>query len=401
MTLIVLVSIKIFAPGAVSGYAPVPAILSAVSFNLVFGLVLGILGDWAEKGDSPRSEKNLYGLESRRDFIFAAGIIVSSIALVGAIARDLLDAIDVGIGTAAGHIPSFFTPNNLFYTVQKDVGTPRLDSLKWSLRIDGLVRNPLLINFEELKAMSSDEQIVTLECIDNPVGGPLISNAKWRGVSLVKILERAGFNNEESLRIVVSGAGNYSDSFPASLLKDRNVMLAIEMNGQVLPPSHGFPARLITPGLYGIKNVKWVERIKVIKGDFEGYWQERGWTYDGTIKTMSKFSVPKNGDSFSENRIRLAGVAFAGARGLTKIEVSDDGGLNWQEAKLEDPVTGEDLSTVTSWRLWVMDWTPSRKGQHLLVVRATDGTGTVQIAELKDVFPDGSSGYHRIRVNVI
>ncbi len=415
MTAVLLAIIYFTAPGALAQYHFVPALVSLFAFNLLFGVGLAFASRSAredvaaEPGATPSSSATdsdrvaaaptdtLRAPHGRREFVAAAGVVIASLGLVGLIARDLLDYVGTGIGTLAGKLPSFLTPNDVFYVVQKDVGTPLVNQSEWHLRVEGHVERPYSITYDELDQLAREERTVTLQCIENQIGGALISNARWRGVGLQTLLARAGVR-AGARRVVVWGTGGYSDSITVEQAADPNVLIAVGMNQQPLPRTHGFPARLLTPGLYGIKNVKWVERVEVITADeFAGYWQERGWSQAGTVKTAAKFSVPETGAHVTVNQaMRLVGVAFAGDRGISRVEVSTDKGQTWQPTTIND----DPLREPTSWAVWSHEWTPMQAGAYVLAVRATDGSGVLQTAEASSVFPDGASGYHRIAVTV-
>lgn len=398
MTLVLLGFVGVTSPGLFGPYRLVPSLVSAILFNVIFGITLAavsrsetIFGNAPPQINSATGERNSPG---RRLFLVSAATVAASVALVAAISRDLLDYIGTGIGTLPGRLPSFFTPNNEFYVVQKEVGAPFVDPAAWNLKIEGLVARPFTIDYEELQKLARAERIVTLECIDNNVGGSLISNARWRGVPLRELLARAGVR-EGARKVVVHATGGYADSLTIAQASDPDVVVAVEMNGARLPRAHGYPARLVTPGLYGIKNVKWIERIEVVGDDFKGFWQQRGWTDEGTIKTMAKFSIPVNKAVVSASGVvQLGGVAFAGNRGISKVEVSVDGGREWREAEVhKDPAP-----TLQSWVVWTLAWTPASEGEYEMMVRAWDGRGVLQTIKEKGVFPDGSSGYHNIKI---
>ena len=235
-------------------------------------------------------------------------------------------------------------------------------------------------------------QIQTLECIDNQVGGDLISNADWTGVRLADVLAQAGLRSSVQ-RIVFECDDDYSDSIPLAKALEPNTLLAYEMNGQTLPRQHGYPIRLLAPGLYGIKNPKWIREIRAVDGDYRGYWQRRGWTNDATIKTMSRIDVPRNNTGVPDGLQRIGGIAFAGDRGIQRVDISADDGRTWS------PATVAESAFPMSWVLWTADWLPQMRSQTL-AVRAVDGTGAVQIAEARPPLPDGSSGIHKVSVRI-
>ncbi|HSE98638.1 MAG TPA: molybdopterin-dependent oxidoreductase, partial [Blastocatellia bacterium] len=277
-----------------------------------------------------------------------------------------------------------------FYEVSKNPFDPLVDAGRWRLEVAGLVENPLSLSFDEIKAMPDVEQYATLECIDNKVGGDLIGNAQWRGVQLRDVLQKAGL--KEGVRdLVLRASDDYTDSIPPGRAMAEGTILAYEMNGEPLTASHGFPLRLIVPGIFGMKNVKWIKRIEAVDYDFKGYWQSRGWDDRAEYKTMSRIDVP---DDEIEGSTTIAGVAFAGDRGVTKVEVSVDGGRSWETAEIKPALS------PYSWVLWHKQWTPSQKGRHTLVVRATDGLGITQTSQYAPAAPSGTSGHHRLTIEV-
>ncbi len=287
-------------------------------------------------------------------------------------------------------MPSAITPIGQFYTVSKNTfNDPRIDGSRWRLRITGSVASGYELDLGGLRAFPSVTQVQTLECIDNLVGGDLISNAEWTGVRLADVLQRAGVR-DSARSVVFLCEDGYSDSFPLAKAMEPTTLLAYEMNGETLPPQHGYPARVLAPNLYGIKNPKWVTEIRIVDGDYRGFWQQRGWTNDGTIKTMSRIDVPRAG-TMPGGAQRVGGIAFAGARGIQGVEVSADDGRSWTSA------TQVSALSPLSWALWTADWQP-QGGMQTLVVRATDGTGAAQIADVRPALPDGSSGLHRVTV---
>lgn len=276
------------------------------------------------------------------------------------------------------------TPTADFYQVSKNAFDPEVDANRWKLEIAGLVEAPFSLTYEEIKSLPAVEQYATLACISNEVGGDLIGNALWRGVRLKDLLERAGLK-EGVVDVALKASDDYTDSIPLDRAMNEATILAYEMNGEPLTPVHGFPLRLLVPGIYGMKNVKWITRVEAINYDLKGYWQRRGWNDRAEYKTMSRIDAP---DDTVKGDATIAGVAFAGDRGISKVEVSGDGGKTWEEAALKAP-----LSPIT-WVLWQKQWTPAQTGKRKVLVRATDGRGVTQTSQYAPPAPDGSSGYH-------
>lgn len=305
----------------------------------------------------------------------------------------------------SGVVASELTPNDKFYRVDVNVVTPTVDPKAWKLTVKGLVNNPLALTYEELTSMRAVEQYSTLECVSNKIGGDLISNALWRGVPLKNIFEKAQVRPEAAY-IVFRCYDGYDVGIPMERALLDGTILAFEMNGVPLPEEHGYPLRAVVPGLYGMMNAKWITEIELVNRVHEGFWQRRGWSNTAEYQTHSMVVMP--GDSQVRERfgnlrsskvmvggkVPVAGISFAGDRGISKVEVSTDGGKNWEEASIKDP-----LSDYT-WVLWAADWNPPARGEYKISVRATDRTGNLQTAELRNPFPSGATGYHVVDIKV-
>jgi DMSO/TMAO reductase YedYZ molybdopterin-dependent catalytic subunit len=297
------------------------------------------------------------------------------------------------------------TPNADFYRVDVNVFPPSVDSSAWSLNLHGLVSNPMTLNYSQLLSLPSVEEYATLECVSNKVGGDLMSTALWKGVQMKYVLETAGANPQTDY-VVFRCSDGYDVGIPIQRAMEDGAILAYEMNGEKLPAEHGYPVRAIVPGLYGMMNAKWITDIELVSGAYEGFWQRRGWTNIATYQTGStfitpgdsllrdRFSLPSGLGEVNGNPIPLVGAAFAGDRGIQKVEVSADGGSTWQAASLYDP-----LSKYT-WVFWRLDWNPPSSGDYRLMVRATDGNGAVQVATMTDPFPNGATGFDVVDVKV-
>ena len=240
--------------------------------------------------------------------------------------------------------------------------------------------------------MPSTEQYVTLQCISNLVGGDLVGTAKWTGVPLAEVLERAGGTGPGAVRVVFHAVGGYSDSLPVAKALDRATVVAYGMNDRSLPRAHGFPARIIAPGIYGMKNVKWLERIEVVDYDYQGYWQRSdGWDNVAEIKTASRIDVPRELTSLRDAGV-VAGLAWAGDRGIRRVEVSLDGGTSWAPATLRRQLAR------AAWRQWRLPLPAGVSGRRTVKVRATDGRGELQTPREAPPHPSGASGYHHVDV---
>ncbi|MDG6935089.1 MAG: molybdopterin-dependent oxidoreductase [Nitrososphaerota archaeon] len=312
--------------------------------------------------------------------------------------------------TLSKEIQAFFmnevTANPDFYRVDINIEAPQVDVASWKLAVTGMVNSPLDLTYNDIVSMPYVEQYNTLECISNVVGGDLISNAKWRGVKLEDILKAAGAS-QEAVYVVFRCYDGYDVGIPIQKARDSGTILAYMMNDAQLPKEHGYPLRAVVPGLYGQHNAKWITEIQVVNEVYQGFWQRRGWANDATYKTTStivipgnsplrrRFMIPGGDSSVTEGTIPVAGIAFAGDRGIEKVEVSVDGGNTWQQASLKDP-----LSNYT-WVLWSKEWNPPAAGAYKLMVRATDGEGNLQISTLEAPFPSGATGYQVIDVSVV
>jgi DMSO/TMAO reductase YedYZ molybdopterin-dependent catalytic subunit len=296
------------------------------------------------------------------------------------------------------------SPNDNFYRVDVNIFPPNVSSNSWTLPVTGLVSNPLTLNYNQLLAMESQDQYNTLECVSNNTDGDLISTAKWTGVKFSDILAQAGASSDATY-VVFKATDGYSVGIPMAKAMDPGTILAYQMNGVPLPAEHGFPARMIVPGYYGMMNCKWVTGIEVVAETYQGYWQVRGWINEAQYETGS-FIVTPGGAQVADRfgiapaltvplgLVPVAGVAFAGDRGIEKVEVSTDGGNTWTLASLQDPLSGN------TWVLWTADWNPPATGNYSIAVRATDGTGAVQTASMAAPFPGGATGYAIVDVGV-
>jgi hypothetical protein len=262
----------------------------------------------------------------------------------------------------------------------------------WRLQIDGLVERPATYAFADITALPSYSDYYTLQCISNEVGGDLWGNAHWKGVRLVDLLSRAGL--KPGIRKVVFHADDgYTDSIALDVALRADALLAYEMNGQPLTKAHGYPARLLIPGIYGMKNVKWITRIELVDYDFKGYWMQRGWGDQAPYQTSTRIDTPKSRAGMPAGQVTLAGVSFAGVRGIDKVEVSADGGNTWE------PATMKPSLSQNAWNLWVFSKS-FEPGTHTIKARAVDGTGEVQTFLEQDTLPDGATGYHTILLRV-
>jgi DMSO/TMAO reductase YedYZ molybdopterin-dependent catalytic subunit len=271
---------------------------------------------------------------------------------------------------------------------------PSIARSLWRLEIGGLVERPRSYTFAELSTLPATTQETTLSCISNGVGGGLISNAAGKGVSLRDLLLAAG-PRAGAMEVLCHGADSYTDTFSWDKAMEPETMVVYEMNGEPLPERHGYPTRLIVPGLFGEKNVKWVTRIEVIDYDGKGFYEQQGWGPNFTVQTQTRIDSPNLRRPLQVNQtVALKGIAFAGDRGVAKVEVSVDDGKTWHDATLNP------AGTRITWRLWSFDWLPTEEGEYVVVARTTDGTGAKQIEEARGSVPQGSTGIQRFRVQV-
>ncbi|WP_066941146.1 molybdopterin-dependent oxidoreductase [Microtetraspora fusca] len=286
----------------------------------------------------------------------------------------------------------FVTPNYEFYRVDTALVVPGVDPRSWTLKIHGMVDRPVELTFADLLRRPLVEADVTLTCVSNDVGGPYVGNARWLGARLADVLREAGIRRGADMLLGVSQDG-WTSGTPVDVVMDgRDALLAVAMNGEVLPAAHGFPVRQVVPGLYGyVSATKWITEIKVTRFDQDtAYWTPRGWAPRAPIKTESRIDVPREGESVPAGRTTVAGVAWAQHRGVDAVEVQVDGG-EWRRATLAE-VPGPD-----TWRQWSIDWDLA-PGGHTIAVRATDATGYTQTAAVAPPVPDGATGYHTIMV---
>jgi hypothetical protein len=284
--------------------------------------------------------------------------------------------------------------NRNFYRIDTNLLTPRVDASTWTLSVDGMVDSPFTINYAELLAMEMHEQYVTIACVSNEVGGGLVGNAKWTGVRLRDVLEIAGVS-ASATQLVGRSVDGFTAGMPTAWVMDpsREPMIAVQMNDEPLPPAHGYPARLIIPGLYGyVSATKWLSELELTTLDaFDGYWVPLGWAKEAPILTQSRIDTPRGGSSVGAGRVPVAGIAWAPDRGVAKVEVGIDG--QWHEAQLSAPISD------TTWVQWVLPW-DATAGRHQISVRATDGNGVVQEQLSSPPAPDGARGWHTIEVGV-
>ena len=292
-------------------------------------------------------------------------------------------------------ITPIVVPNDAFYRIDTALIPPRVDAATWSLTVKGMVDRVVTLDYRQLSTMPLFEQYVTIQCVSNQVGGDLVGNTVWTGVHLRDVLAMAGVQ-AGATQIVGRSVDDFTAGFPTEWAMDpsRDPMIVLQMNGQPLPIEHGYPARLIVPGLYGyVSATKWLTEIELTTLEaFDGYWIPLGWSKLGPILTQSRIDVPRAGSSIKAGATTVAGVAWAPDRGVSKVEVSIDSGT-WQLCTLSQAIS------KATWVQWELPWN-APAGRHLIEVRATDGTGVVQTDQVSDPAPDGARGHHTISVQV-
>ena len=286
----------------------------------------------------------------------------------------------------------YWTPNSDFYRIDTAITVPRVDVDDWSLRVHGMVDRELTFTMDDLLGRELIERDITLCCVSNQVGGDLVGNARWIGVSLPELLAEAG-PDPAADQLVSRSTDGWTAGSPTDLVFDgRDAMIAVGMNGRPLPVDHGWPARLVIPGLYGyVSATKWLIELELTTFDsYDAYWITRGWSTPRPIKTASRIDTPRS--KAGSGTVVVAGVAWAQHRGISAVELQVDDG-EWQPCTLSDVVTGD------TWRQWLLEW-DAAPGSHKLTVRATDGDGNLQTSERHGVVPDGATGLHSVTVKV-
>jgi DMSO/TMAO reductase YedYZ molybdopterin-dependent catalytic subunit len=296
--------------------------------------------------------------------------------------------------SAAGLSP-IVVPSDAFYRIDTALLVPSVDVATWTLRVHGLVDREVVLTYDQLIQLPIVEQYVTIACVSNEVGGNLVGNASWRGVPLRTVLDMAGVQASAS-QLVGTSVDGFTVGMPTAWVMDesRVPLIAIGMNGGPLPRAHGYPARLIVPGLYGyVSATKWLTDIELTTLEaFDAYWIRLGWAKEAPILTQSRIDVPRSGATLQAGKVAIAGVAWAPDRGIERVEVSIDGGA-WQPAMISTPISD------ATWVQWLLSW-DATPGDHEAEVRATDGTGAVQTTDQSRPFPDGARGHHKVGFHV-
>lgn len=371
----------------------------AIYAGIFAAVYAAIVSAWRPRPTAPQSGDGM----TRRELLHRAVLITGGAIAGSTLARWTLSAGRQAVAAAQGlfervrGLPAEVTPTREFYVVSKNPPgfDPVLNGERWKLEVAGLVATPIQLTYDEIRALPSVDRYHTLECISNEVGGDLISNAKWRGVPLRDVLAKAGGVAPKAGRVAFRCADGYTEAIPVSDALNPDTLLVYEINGERLPSKHGFPVRLLVPGLFGMKNPKWITKIEPVDYHFLGYWERSGWSDKAAVVTMSKFTTPRAGATVQIGEdVGLGGVAYAGDRGIRAVQVSTDDGKSWQPVEIKPP-----LGKYT-WVLWAALWKPAAAGAYTLRVRGQDGLGAWQTAEQTDTLPNGATGYHRLRIRV-
>jgi DMSO/TMAO reductase YedYZ molybdopterin-dependent catalytic subunit len=395
--------------------AYIPPILGTVVSAVILLLLARRLRSWRD-GEAASDEASADRGVDRRRFFALTGIAGASAVIVGIAARAVSAAtssaeairravtlpaprstVDIPAGAELDveGISPLITPNADFYRVDTALTVPTVDPNTWSLVIDGMVEQRVELTFQDLLDMGLDEYAITLTCVSNEVGGELVGNAVWQGVPLREVLKMAGPQSGADM-VLSRSVDGYTASTPLSAVTDDSIdaILAVAMNGEPLPPEHGFPVRMVVPGLYGyVSATKWVTELKITTfADDEAYWTPRGYSAEAPIKFSSRIDTPKLGSPVAAGKVPLAGVAWAQTVGIDRVEVSIDDG-EWTPAKLSTPINED------TWVQWVLEW-DATPGTHYVAVRAVNKDGDVQVEERAPIAPDGSSGWQRSLVSV-
>ncbi|HEX6221349.1 MAG TPA: molybdopterin-dependent oxidoreductase [Acidimicrobiia bacterium] len=358
------------------------------------------------------------GDSSKRSFLIGAGAVLGVAALAGTFGRVLIERAkravagrdDVALPSASESLPpvpdaasfevegleQILVPNDDFYRIDTALSVPRINLQEWTLSITGLVDQPYSVEFADLLDMRMIERDVTLSCVSNQVGGGLVGNARWLGVPLTEILDRAGVQSSAE-QIVGRSVDEFTVGFPVEAAYDgREALVAVGMNGEPLPFEHGFPARLVVAGLYGyVSATKWLSEIELTTWDgFDAYWVPRGWAKEAPIKTQSRIDTPGRDSSIAVGDHVVAGVAWAPTRGVQRVEAQLGEDSDWVEAELSEPLSDN------AWVQWRVDWSVAEPGRYQLRCRATDGEGNTQTSEVTPPAPDGATGWHTKVVTV-
>ncbi|HEY3336414.1 MAG TPA: molybdopterin-dependent oxidoreductase [Candidatus Limnocylindrales bacterium] len=414
--IVVLVGIGLLASIRLAEAQLTTALLSAALQAIVGIQVLSVLLAAAPSTGAPGTGSA--SPNTRRGFLLRAGGLGALAVVGGGLGRTMLEGRATQVATAGAEIPQpvapvptpapdssfdiagltpLVVPNAEFYRIDTALVTPSVDVSTWTLRVHGMVRNEVTLTFAQLLELPLHEQYITIACVSNEVGGQLVGNAKWTGVRLTDVLDMAEVL-PGATQIVPRSIDDWAAGFPTEWVtapeRPRDALIAVKMNDEPLPAAHGFPARLIVPGLYGyVSATKWLSELELTTLEaFDAYWVPRGWAKEAPILTQSRIDVPNRNARVAAGPVAVAGVAWAPDRGVSRVEVQVDDG-DWQDATIATPLGPQ------TWVQWKLAW-QATAGNHTLTVRATDGLGEVQTDTVTRPDPDGARGYHRIAVSV-
>ncbi|HEX2174845.1 MAG TPA: molybdopterin-dependent oxidoreductase [Nocardioidaceae bacterium] len=390
-----------------------PVVAALVSMGLLSYLLGWAARGTASESGAPSEPDERPGALDRRGFLARAGVVgLGAVALtgVGRLLSGGRQAVEAarqavslrlpkpvapqGVAVPVPGVGPWITPNDTFYRIDTALAVPRLVPEDWRLRIHGMVDREIELTYDDLVGRGLRQHWFTLCCVSNEVGGSLIGNAQWSGVRIADLLAEAGVQPGADAVLSTSVDGWNCGTPLEALTDDRAALLAVAMNGEPLPIEHGFPVRMVVPGLYGyVSATKWVVDLEVSRfADFSAYWTQRGWSPRGPVKTQSRIDAPRNGDELRAGPVAVGGVAWAQHTGIEKVEVRIDDGP-WQPARLAG------VPNLDTWRQWAYGW-DAEPGEHRVAVRATDMSGYTQTPERTDVVPDGATGWHTIVVSV-
>lgn len=396
-------------------------LINSLSALIVFVVFLGVIalvnrwlrlawGAWfisastpvAYRENAPSQTEAPQWTVSRRAALGAAGAVLVGVGAGALATRGLIDAY-VGRSNLAyeGMETDYavsqatqLTPTSDFYIVSKNVLDPTVQANRWRLEVAGMVEQSRVWTLDDVTSAQGESRAITLECIANGPGGHLMSTAEWTGVSLERVLAQAGGVASSAKHVIFSSVDGFQSSLPLAELLEARTLLAYRMNGARLPDRHGYPLRVVTPGRYGEQSPKWLTRIELSDQPFKGLYQAQGWRA-GQLYTTSRIERPMSKQRIPLGPVNVTGLAFAGIRGIQRVEVSADGGANWSRATLRPPLSDQ------TWVYWSWLWTPTTPGAYTLVVRATDGTGETQTPIQTSTVPNGATGQHHVPVVVM
>ncbi|QQD76846.1 molybdopterin-dependent oxidoreductase [Curtobacterium sp. YC1] len=393
-----------------------PTVLGVVAAVVVLRVVLRRLRRWEAAAAVPTASPRPASVERRAFLVW--GVTTATVAVVvgtasrlgssamqaAAAARRAVrlpgaavrgPAVPAGASLDVEGITPYLTPNADFYRIDTALRVPAVDPADWSLRVHGAVEQEITLRWDELLALPLEEHVATLSCVSNEVGGDLIGTARWLGYPIRDLLARARPTGDADM-VLSRSVDGFSAGTPLDVLQDDGTaaLLAVGMNGEPLPAEHGFPVRMVVPGLFGyVSATKWVTELEVTRfADAQGYWTPRGWSERGPVKLESRIDTPRNGTTVAAGeRVAIAGVAWQPHTGVKAVEVRVDGDT-WQRAELADSASAD------TWRQWVLRWTPA-EGSHRIEVRAISADGQVQTSVERPPAPNGATGWHSVTVD--